>query len=135
MITYQKELQEKINQFEKEHCLKKDQVDKLQMELEDKCQEVQAIERRNQAEIIQLKADLDMKIRHEREKETSFKDLQVQSIEYQKKLQEQLTDMEAKLDKERMKHKTIVNELRYSSHSRLNICTDSQLAWTSPNLQ
>ena len=111
MITYQKELQEKINQFEKEHCLKKDQVDKLQMELEDKCQEVQAIERRNQAEIIQLKADLDMKIRHEREKETSFKDLQVQSIEYQKKLQEQLTDMEAKLDKERMKHKTIVNEL------------------------
>ena len=77
MITYQKELQEKINQFEEENCLRKEQVDKLQLELEDKSQEVQAIERRNQTEIVQLKADLDMKIRHEREKETSFKDLHV----------------------------------------------------------
>ena len=111
MITYQKELQEKINQFEEENCLRKEQVDKLQLELEDKSQEVQAIERRNQTEIVQLKADLDMKIRHEREKETSFKDLQVQSIEYQKKLQEQLTDMEAKLDKERMQYNTTVKEL------------------------
>ena len=34
----------------------------------------------------------ELKIRLEREKETSFKELQKQSIEYQKKLQEQLQE-------------------------------------------
>jgi hypothetical protein len=34
----------------------------------------------------------ELKIRLEREKETAFKDHQIQSIEYQKKLQEQLQE-------------------------------------------
>ena len=38
-----------------------------------------------------------MKIRLEREKETSFKEHQIQSIEYQKKLQEQLQEASRKV--------------------------------------
>ena len=111
MIAYQKELQDKISKFEHEAISTKELVDKLHLELKNKQQEVLAKEQQNQAEIAKLKADLDLKIRHEREKETSFKDLQVQSIEYQKKLQEQLTDMEKQLDTERMQYNTTVKDL------------------------
>merc|ERR1739844_418384 len=45
-------------------------------------------------EVSQLKSDLELKIRLEREKETSFNELQVQSIDYQKKLQDQLEEKE-----------------------------------------
>jgi len=40
----------------------------------------------------------ELKIRLEREKETSFKELQKQSIEYQKKLQEQLQESVQKVN-------------------------------------
>merc|ERR1712037_1079186 len=42
--------------------------------------------------------DLDLKIRHEREKENSHKDFQKQSIEYEKKLQDQIEEKNHILD-------------------------------------
>ena len=64
----------------------------------DKDNEIKEMGENHQSEVTQLKSDLELKIRLEREKETSFKEHQVQSIEYQKKLQEQLGEKEKQVD-------------------------------------
>merc|ERR1719228_476590 len=56
------------------------------------------IKQANEDDIHRLKQDLEMKIRHEREKENSHKEFQKQSIEYEKKLQDQLEDKNQMID-------------------------------------
>jgi chromosome segregation ATPase len=114
LIAYQKELQDQItNGEEKESNLAKEIKD-LKLDLQDRENQFKEMTKKNNDEILQLKADFELKIRHKKEKETSFKELQMQSIDYQKKLQEQLTVMEHDLEEAKVKaigHTTEVNKL------------------------
>ena len=98
MIAYQKELQEQISQAENHEKTLKKQNEELQILCCDKDNEIKSLIEKHICEVNQLKSDLELKIRLEREKETSFKELQVQSIEYQKKLQEKLEEKEKQYD-------------------------------------
>ena len=70
----------------------------LQDQLQENEETIQRIRKDNEEEITKLKQDLDLKIRHEREKENSHKDFQKQSIEYEKKLQDQIEEKNQILD-------------------------------------
>ena len=94
MITYQKELQDQIRQAEDHEKSLKKQIEDLEISNCDKVNEIKDLVGKHRNEVSQLKSDLELKIRLEREKETSFKELQVQSIDYQKKLQDQLEEKE-----------------------------------------
>ena len=79
----------------------------------DKDNEIKSLAEKHICEVNQLKSDLELKIRLEREKETSFKELQVQSIEYQKKLQEKLEEKEKQYDEFNLKFNEVMK-----GHSR-----------------
>ena len=97
MISYQKELQDQISSFEGKEKFHLNEIDTLTQIIETKTNEINEMTSKNSAEIENLRADLQLKIRHERDKENSYKELQVQSIEYQKKLQDQITAMEVEI--------------------------------------
>ena len=113
MITYQKELQEQISQAENHEKTLKKQNEELQILCCDKDNEIKSLVEKHICEVNQLKSDLELKIRLEREKETSFKELQVQSIEYQKKLQEKLEEKEKQYDVFNLKFNEVMK-----SHSK-----------------
>jgi len=98
MVGYEKELHNRISSLEND----KSELTKLKEKLEDEVnhqkEEIINIKQDNENEICRLKQDLDMKIRHEREKENSHKEFQKQSIEYEKKLQDQLEEKNHLLD-------------------------------------
>eukprot|EP00092_Neocalanus_flemingeri_P054245 GFUD01063881.1.p1 GENE.GFUD01063881.1~~GFUD01063881.1.p1 ORF type:complete len:1583 (+),score=606.32 GFUD01063881.1:211-4959(+) len=98
MVGYEKELHNRISTLENE----KSGLLKVREELEDhvKSQEndIASIKQANEDEICRLKQDLEMKMRNEREKENSHKEFQKQSIEYEKKLQDQLEDKNQMVD-------------------------------------
>jgi len=98
MVSYEKELQSRISTLE---------GDKLELEVRMKkeleCSEgsqraLDDLKASNLEEIETLKKDLDMKIRLERERDTSHKELQKQSIEYGKRLQDQLEEKNNRID-------------------------------------
>ena len=87
MIAYQKELQDQIVAFEETET----------------CFDVQLLQAKQrltikEEEMKQLAIDLELKSRYEQEKEVSNKELQMQSIEYQKKLQDQLEQAKTEND-------------------------------------
>ena len=81
MVTYQKELQERISSLETEKSEKITEVRSFEERLKEKEDTIVQIRKSNEDEIFKLKQDLEMKIRHEREKENSHKEFQKQSIE------------------------------------------------------
>ena len=87
MIAYQKELQDQIGAFEETESRFQRQLEQAKQRLTDK-----------EDEIKQLAIDLELKSRYEQEKEVSNKELQMQSIEYQKKLQDQLEQAKTEND-------------------------------------
>ena len=87
MIAYQKELQDQIGAFEETESHFQRQLEQAKQRLTDK-----------EDEIKQLATDLELKSRYEQEKEVSNKELQMQSIEYQKKLQDQLEQAKTEND-------------------------------------
>ena len=87
MIAYQKELQDQIGAFEETESHFQRQLEQAKQKLTDK-----------EDEIKQLAIDLELKSRYEQEKEVSNKELQMQSIEYQKKLQDQLEQAKTEND-------------------------------------
>ena len=111
MISYQKELQDQINSFEVKEKLHLNEIDMLTQIIETKTNEINEMTSKNSAEIEALKVDLQLKIRHERDKENSYKELQVQSIEYQKKLQDQITAMEEEITSSKANHSNQVLQL------------------------
>ena len=62
-------------------------------------------------EMKQMSVELELKSRHEREKESSNKELQIQSIEYQKKLQEELEQAQTENDALLRKSENLAKEL------------------------
>jgi len=99
MVTYQKELQEMNSSLEKEKSEVQQENTALKEQIIEKDQSIVDIRKCNEDEICKLKQDLEMKIRHEREKENSHKEFQKQSIEYEKKLQDQIEEKNQLLDK------------------------------------
>ena len=87
MIAYQKELQDQIGAFEETESHFQRKLEQAKQRLTDK-----------EDEIKQLAIDLELKSRYEQEKEVSNKELQMQSIEYQKKLQDQLEQAKTEND-------------------------------------
>jgi DNA repair exonuclease SbcCD ATPase subunit len=87
MIAYQKELQDQIGAFEETESRFERQLEQTKQRLTDK-----------EDEIKQLAIDIELKSRYEQEKEISNKELQMQSIEYQKKLQDQLEQAKTEND-------------------------------------
>merc|ERR1719295_790997 len=105
MIKYQKELQEQVkNSEQREEELKsvvEHQVEKMSR-LGD---ELTDLRTRHEEEVAKLRFDTENKIRVERDlKETSFKELQVQSIEYQKRLRDQLEEKNSRIDELKAKN-------------------------------
>merc|ERR1711874_439919 len=99
MVAYEKELQERISALETEKSQMETNLFNLKEDLSLKEQEIVQIKKTNEEEICTLKQDLELKIRHEREKENSHKEFQKQSIEYEKKLQDQIEEKNQILDK------------------------------------
>ena len=94
MISYQKELQEQISTYEIQEETRIKDIENLNLIIETKNNELKEIATKKSEEVEVLKTDMEFKIRHMQDKEKTYKELQVQSIDYQKKLQEQLTEME-----------------------------------------
>ncbi len=120
MIAYQKDLQDQLNVAEKRETSLRAEFESQQQTIQDQKDELAKLEVKKNEEIEKLKSDVEMKIRLERERENSFKEHQVQSIEYQKKLQDQLTSMETKLQeaKEKAASSTAAHNVEVEKMSR-----------------
>uniref|UniRef100_A0A0K2UZD7 GRIP domain-containing protein n=1 Tax=Lepeophtheirus salmonis TaxID=72036 RepID=A0A0K2UZD7_LEPSM len=94
MITYQKELQGQIKRLEDRDEEKDIIIYDLRADSANKSLEITKNAEKFDQQITDLKQDLEMKIRLERERENAHTELKRQSIEYQKKLQEQLQEKE-----------------------------------------
>ena len=105
MISYEKELQERLKAAEDQNGDLVRQAEELRKSLEKTRSEKVELAKRNEEEVAKLRSDLEMKMRLERERESSHKELQAQSIEYQKKLQEQLEERERALEEAKAKGK------------------------------
>ncbi|QQP31375.1 Uncharacterized protein FKW44_024958, partial [Caligus rogercresseyi] len=97
MIRYQKELQSEIKRMEDSLHEKEGLIQNLGRESEAKALEIKMNAERFDRQISDLKQDLEMKIRLERDREKAHTELKRQSIEYQKKLQEQIGEKEGYL--------------------------------------
>ncbi len=82
------------------------------------CQAVGALELLLLIKKIQLKTEPSIFSRFEQEKENSFKELQKQSIEYEKKLQDQLEERNQELDSLRASHKRAKTERKAFEKAR-----------------
>merc|ERR1719334_1597105 len=98
MVNYEKELQSRVSILETEKTSMESALRAMEEEKLLAIDEVATLKRTNREEVEALKQDLEMKIRLEREKETSYKDLQKQSIEYEKRLQDQLEEKNIRID-------------------------------------
>merc|ERR1711872_236084 len=98
MVGYEKELHSRISTLENENVALQKSKEELDEKVKSLDTEIIKIRQANEEEIRRLKQDLDLKIRHEREKENSHKEFQKQSIEYEKKLQDQLEDKDSQMD-------------------------------------
>ena len=118
MISYQKELQEQLKNSETREEALKVEVEQQQELLSKVETDFQEAKLSHEEEVSKLKADMDLKIRVERDlKETSFKDLQTQSIEYQKRLQDQLQEKDDKIEELQKSGKTRQDENK-------NLCSE-----------
>merc|ERR1712173_408676 len=92
------ELQERISSLESDKSDKLTDINNLQDQVKEREETIIQIRKLNEEEITNLKQDLELKIRHEREKENSHKEFQKQSIEYEKKLQDQIEERNHQMD-------------------------------------
>lgn len=99
MISYEKELQNRVSALETEKTDTAKQLEKAREEVVKKDAENENIRKNNLLEVEKLRQDLEMKMRVERERENSHKEFQNQSIDYGKKLQEQMEGKNKIIDK------------------------------------
>ena len=98
MVNYEKELHNRISTLETEKSTRDEELGILLDRVKVLENEKITMIKKNEEEILQLKHDMEMKVQLERERENSHKEFQKQSIEYEKKLQDQLVEKNHLID-------------------------------------